>query len=124
MFMETALNNLWVLVIYTGAGLLVLKLTGSKLAPFSPWAVFGLHLINVIIAFSESASCLGVMPCLALVLPHAGLEITGLCLGCIAGCRMCRNLRPYGIVAAAVALVLAGAYVEAYVTPFPLARWL
>lgn len=124
MFFEIAANNLFVLLIYCLAGVLILMLTGSKLAPIGPWAVFSVHMIQATIIFISHVSCLGLLPCLAMVLPHGCLEFTGLALGCSAGSKLCFGRRPVFQLAAAAVLILMASYVEIYVTPAPLSHWL
>lgn len=124
MFMDITVNNLIVLGIYAGAGLLVRHLTGSKLAVAAPWGVFGGHLTLVAFQFAAHCRDLGILPCLALVLPHAWLELAGYSLGCWAGSRLCLNHRPLRQLVIAVGLVILGAFTETFITPFPLGHWL
>jgi hypothetical protein len=124
MFVEITVNNLFVLAIYAGAGLLVRYLTGSKLAVAAPWAVYGAHIIQAALRFAADCRDLGILPCLALVLPHAWLELAGYSLGCWAGSRLSRNRRPLRQLALAAGLVILGAFTETFITPFPLGHWL
>lgn len=124
MFFSIAINNLFVLLIYASAGLIILRLTGSKFAPLAPWAVFSVHIVQISIAFFSHVSCLGLFPCLALVLPHAWAELSGFCLGCYAGSKLCYGNRLQGQLLAAAALIVAAAFLEAHITPFPLGQWL
>ena len=68
--MEILVNNLLVLLIYAGAGLLVKALTGSSLAPLAPWGVFIAHMAMSGVEAYRYATQAGVLPCLAYVLPH------------------------------------------------------
>lgn len=124
MFIDTALNNLLVLCIYASAGLVVRFLTGSKLAYFAPWAVYGIHILQVAIQLLDDFKVLGTLPCLALVLPHAWLELAGYTLGCWAGNCFCRGKLPLKQMTIAATLIIIGAYTEVFITPFPLESWL
>jgi len=124
MFFSITVNNLFVLLIYGTAGLLVLYLTGSKLAPYAPWAVFGIHILQVLMKLLINIHVLGLLPCLALVLPHAWLELTGFSIGCSAGTNFCKGKQPFLALAAAGVLLVLAAFVETYITPFPLGTWL
>lgn len=122
--LATGTNNLFVLLIYCLAGILVKAISGSKLAPFAPWAVFSLHMAQAIIVFFAYASNSGFLPCLAFVLPHAWLEVSGFVFGCQAGSRLCWGRRPFSLIAAATVLIIISAWVETYITPFPFGTWL
>jgi len=67
---------------------------------------------------------LGLLPCLALILPHAWLELTGFSIGCSAGTNFCKGKQPILALAAAGVLITLAAFVETYITPFPLGAWL
>lgn len=118
------LNNLFVLFTYFIAGQMVFAVTGSRLARLAPWAVFSIHHVRVALAFAGFSRTLGLLPCLALTLPHAWLELTGYCLGCAAGSKISMGRRPILLVAASAAVIVAAAAIEAYITPFPLEFWL
>ena len=124
MFYNIAVNNLYVLLIYGTAGVLVASLTGSKLAPFASWAVFSIHMVQVSLTFWLDVRWLGLLPCLALVIPHGGVEILGLVMGCSVGSKLSKGQRPYRLMTAAVLMIIIGAYIETYITPFPLEHWL
>lgn len=124
MFMEITLNNLFVLGIYASAGLLVLYANRSSLAPFAPWAVFAVHLGQVALHLPGDFRDLGILPCLAQVLPHAWIELTGFALGCWVGNRLCQGQRPLRQLALAVVIIILAAFTETYITPFPLGHWL
>lgn len=121
--MAILVNNLFVLLIYTGAGILVKALTGSRLAPLAPCGVFIVHMGKIAVEICQYAGQEGLLPCLALVLPHGCLEIPGLILACAAGSRLCKGKKISLHLTAAVALIMAGAWVETCVTPFPLTHW-
>lgn len=118
--METLVNNLFVLLIYTGAGILVKALTGSELAPLAPWGVFFIHIAQIAVEVCQYAGQAGLFPSLALILPHGFLEIPGLVLACAAGSRLSKGKRIFFHLPMAVALIAAGAWVETCFTPLPL----
>lgn len=122
--MSVLANNLLVLIVYSGAGLLVGAVASKRLAPLAPWAIFAVHLAQIGLKSARYACQDGVLPFLALTLPHGIFEIPGLFLACIAGSRLCRNREARGCLVAAAVLILAGAWVETRLTPFPLAHWL
>jgi len=122
--LSIGINNLFVLSVYCISGLLVSSVTRSKLAPVAPWGVFSVHMVQTIVIFISHTHWMGLLPCLALVLPHAWLEIPGLVLGCIAGVKLYRGQRPFTLIAVAAMLIIIAAYVETYITPFPLGHWL
>ena len=107
--METLVNNLFVLLIYALAGILVKALTGSRLAPLAPWGVFIVHLCQIAAGICQYAGQKGLLPCLALVLPHGCLEIPGLILACAAGSRLCKGKKISLQLTAAAALILVAA---------------
>jgi uncharacterized membrane protein SpoIIM required for sporulation len=119
-----AINNLFVLLIYCVAGVLIWFCTGSKLAALGPWAVFAIHLVQAGITLTAAAQWMGWLPCLALVIPHGWIELIGLALGCTAGTKLYRGHRPYMLAAIAAAIIVLGAYVETYITPFPFGGWI
>lgn len=115
--MDILLNNLIVLAIYTGAGVLVKGITGSKLAPFAPWGVLLIHLGQVVgklWAYSGAGGCLR---CLALILPHGCFETVGLVLACIAGTRLVQKKQISRHLIAAVAFILVAAWLETTTGP-------
>lgn len=122
--MEILVNNLLVLLIYAGAGLLVKALTGSRLAPLAPWGVFIVHMAMSGVEAYRYAAQAGVLPCLAYVLPHGILEIPGLMLACAVGSRLSLGRKIFPHLALAITLIVLGAWVEVNVTPFPLTRWI
>ena len=122
--LDIAVNNLFVIFIYCISGVLVWHFAQSTLAPIAPWAVFSTHIVHSAITMANAASWMGWLPCLALVIPHGWIELTGLTLGCIAGTSFSKGQRPYPLVFAAATLILLGAYVEAYITTFPFSHWL
>jgi uncharacterized membrane protein SpoIIM required for sporulation len=121
---EILVNNLLVLLIYAGAGLLVKALTGSSLAPLAPWGVFIAHMAMSGVEAYRYATQAGVLPCLAYVLPHGILEIPGLMLACAVGSRLSLGRKIFPHLALAITLIVLGAWVEVNVTPFPLTRWI
>lgn len=124
MFREILLNNLFVLLIYASAGLVVRHLTGIRLGAMAPWLVFGAHLVQIGVRVLNACQALGTLPCLALLLPHAWIELSGFSLGCWAGNRLYRGQLPLRQLAAAAVLIAVAAYTEAYITPFPFGHWL
>lgn len=122
--MEILANNLLVLLIYAVAGILVKVLTGSKLAPLAPWGVFIVHMAMSGFEIYQYAVQEGLLPCLALVLPHGTFEIPGLILACAVGSRLSLGKKIFPLMALAITLIALGAWVEEYITPFPLAPWI
>ena len=122
--METLVINLFVLLIYALAGVFVKVLTGSRLAPLAPWGAFFVHMAQVAVEVCQYACQAGLLPCLALTLPHGCLEIPGLVLACVVGSRLSLGKKIGFYLPAAAALIVAGAWVETSVTPFPLTHWL
>ncbi|MDD3074139.1 MAG: stage II sporulation protein M [Eubacteriales bacterium] len=122
--MEILINNLFVLLIYAGAGVLVKALTGSRLAPLVPWCVFIVHMGQIAVEICQYAGQAGTLPCLALILPHGCLEIPGLVLACAVGSRLSLGRKINHHLPAAVILISVAAWVETCITPFPLAHWL
>ena len=82
--MEILINNLVVLLIYAGAGLLVKALTGSR-PPLAPWEYLLPMAMSGVEAYRYATG--RVLPCLAYVL-HGILEIPGLMLACAVGSRL------------------------------------
>jgi len=119
-----ASNNLTVLLIYICAGILVMGCTKSKLAPYVPWVIFLIHLVQISILFGSAAASMGWLPCLALVLPHGWLEISGLVMGCRAGSKLCLGAKPYKLILISTIAIILGAYIESHITPFPFYAWL
>lgn len=115
--MEILANNLLVFFVYVGAGLLVKHLTGSKLAPYAPWAIFCLHLCLVVFRLQAYIHHDGVLFCLRGILPHGLFEIPGLILGCTTGTQLSMGRKNTPCLLMGAALIAAGAWLETSLSP-------
>lgn len=115
--MEILANNLLVFFVYVGAGLLVELATGSKFAPYAPWAVFCLHLGLISFRLHSYISTDGLRHCLSAILPHGLFEIPGLALGCTAGTQLSMGRSHAPCLLIGIALVVAGAWLETCLPP-------
>lgn len=122
-FWQIVINNAFVMLIYATAGILVLRITKSELAVWAPWGVFALHCLKILYDLAYTASATGWLMPLALTLPHGCLEIPALALSCWTGSELVRGRRQFAVALLCLALMVAGAAVETWVTPAPFLAW-
>lgn len=122
-FWQIVLNNAFVMLIYATAGILVLRITKSKLAVWAPWGVFALHCQAILSHLAEIASDTGWLMPLALTLPHGCIEIPALALSCWVGSELVQGRRQFVAALLCLVLMVAGAAVETWVTPCPFPAW-
>lgn len=124
MTIDVILNNWVVLLVYSTAGIIVLRLAGRQFAFIAPWLVFLTHLLGIGLGVGAAVNEIGISLTLAYVIPHGIFELTGLALACFVGSRVVEHRQVWRpLLPIAAALIVVAAFIEVHITPYPIIAW-